>query len=272
MEIKVLGPLMAETGGTSIVPSAGKPRQILALLSVYTNQVVPVPTLMEEIWGGDMPRSALTTLQTYILQLRRLIGKALGPDSPYGARDVLATRHGGYLLEVQPGAVDVHEYDRLVATARSEADRGDDTTAAALYRDALAMWRGPALVDVRLGPLLEIELVRLEQSRLEVLEQRIDCDLRLGRHMQLLAELTSLTARHPLHEGLHAQCMVALYRSGRQWQALDVYQNLRRGLADELGLDPSTRLRQLHHAVLAGDPFLDAATSAGRRTLDLFAA
>ncbi|MEI5099124.1 AfsR/SARP family transcriptional regulator [Streptomyces sp. PmtG] len=272
MEIKVLGPLVAEKGGTSIVPSAAKPRQILALLSVYANQVMPVPTLMEEIWGTDLPRSALTTLQTYILQLRRLIGTALGPDSPYTARDVLATRHGGYLLEVQPGAVDVHEYDRLVATARAEAASGDDATAAALYRDALGMWRGPALVDVRLGPRLEIELVRLEESRLEVLEQRIDSDLRLGRHMQLLAELTSLTARHPLHEGLHAQCMVALYRSGRQWQALEIYQNLRKGLADELGLDPSVRLQQLHRAVLAGDPALDSPLGVRRAALDLFAA
>src|SRR3954464_5439094 len=110
MEIKVLGPLSVEACGQSIVPSAGKPRQILALLSVYANQVMPVPTLMEEIWGADMPRSALTTLQTYILQLRRLIAGALGPDSPYTAREVLATRHGGYLLEVTPGAVDVHEY------------------------------------------------------------------------------------------------------------------------------------------------------------------
>ncbi|MFD0023819.1 BTAD domain-containing putative transcriptional regulator [Streptomyces sp. NPDC058382] len=272
MEIKVLGPLVAESGGTSVVPSAGKPRQILALLSVYANQVMPVPTLMEEIWGADMPRSALTTLQTYILQLRRLITHALGTDSPYTAREVLATRHGGYLLEVTPGAVDVHEYDRLVATGRSAGESGDDETAAALYRDALDMWRGPALVDVRLGPLLEIELVRLQESRLGVLEQRIDSDLRLGRHMQLLAELTSLTARHPLHEGLHAQCMVALYRSGRQWQALDVYQNLRRELADGLGLDPSVRLQQLHHAVLAADPALDAHQAGRRPVLDLFAA
>ncbi|MCM2414186.1 MULTISPECIES: AfsR/SARP family transcriptional regulator [unclassified Streptomyces] len=272
MEIKVLGPLVAESGGTSVVPSAGKPRQILALLSVYANQVMPVPTLMEEIWGADMPRSALTTLQTYILQLRRLITHALGPDSPYTAREVLATRHGGYLLEVIPGAVDVHEYDRLAATGRSAGESGDDETAAALYREALGMWRGPALVDVRLGPLLEIELVRLEESRLGVLEQRIDSDLRLGRHMQLLAELTSLTARHPMHEGLHAQCMVALYRSGRQWQALDVYQNLRRELADGLGLDPSARLQHLHHAVLAADPALDSHQAGRRPVLDLFAA
>lgn len=272
MEIKVLGPLMAESGGTSVVPSAGKPRQILALLSVYANQVLPVPTLMEEIWGSDMPRSAPTTLQTYILQLRRLIAGALGPDGPRTAREVLATRHGGYLLEVAPGAVDVHEYDRLVATARGATERGDDECAAALYREALGVWRGPALVDVRLGPLLEIELVRLEESRLGVLEQRIDSDLRLGRHRQLLAELTSLTARHPLHEGLHAQRIVALYRSGRRWQALNVFQDLRRGLTEELGLDPSARLQQLHRAVLAGDPALDSHLAGRRPVLDLFAA
>jgi DNA-binding SARP family transcriptional activator len=115
MEIKVLGPLSAEARGVSIVPSAGKPRQILALLAVYANQVIPVPTLMEEIWGTEMPRSAATTLQTYILQLRRKLASALGPDSLHGSKDVLVTRHSGYLLEVQPGAVDVHEYDRIVA-------------------------------------------------------------------------------------------------------------------------------------------------------------
>ncbi|WP_431044313.1 AfsR/SARP family transcriptional regulator [Streptomyces sp. P1-3] len=274
MDIKLLGPLSVETCGQSIVPSAGKPRQILALLSVYANQMLPVPTLMEEIWGADMPRSALTTLQTYILQLRRRLAAAYGPQAPQASKAVLATRYGGYLLEAEPGAVDVHEYDRLVAAGNDALDAGDDGEASLLFSEALAVWRGPALVDVRVGPILEIEVARLEESRLGVLERRIEADLRLGRHAALLTELTELTARHPLHEGLHAQCMAALYRAGRPWQALEVYQGLRTRLVEDLGLEPSPRLRKLQQAVLASDPALDLDLGGGwrRPVLDLFAA
>ncbi|GAA2353863.1 AfsR/SARP family transcriptional regulator [Streptomyces sparsogenes] len=274
MDIKVLGPLSVEACGQSIVPSAGKPRQILALLSVYANQMLPVPTLMEEIWGAQMPRSALTTLQTYILQLRRRLAAAYGPQAPEASKSVLATRYGGYVLEAQPGAVDIHEYDRLVAAGRDALDAGDDVEASFLLREALAVWRGPALVDVRVGPILEIELARLEESRLGVLERRIEADLRLGRHAELLTELTELTARHPLHEGLHAQCMAALYRAGRPWQALEVYQGLRGRLVEDLGLEPSPRLQKLQQAVLASDPALDLERGGRwrRPVLDLFAA
>src|ERR1044072_2696571 len=160
MDIKVLGPLSVEACGQSIGPSAGQPRQILALLSVYANQMLPVPTLMEEIWGTQMPRSAPTTLQTYILQLRRRLAAAYGPQAPQASKDVLATRYGGYVLEAQPGAVDIHEYDRLVAAGRDALDAGDDVQASLLLREALAVWRGPALVDVRGGPGLEIGVGR----------------------------------------------------------------------------------------------------------------
>ncbi|WP_030668732.1 AfsR/SARP family transcriptional regulator [Streptomyces rimosus] len=271
MDIKLLGSLSAETGGVSIVPTASKPRQILALLAVCANQVLPVPTLMEEIWGADMPRSAPTTLQTYILQLRRRIAAALGPDSPVGSKDVLVTRYGGYLLGIDPEAVDVHVYDRLVAESRTAADAGDAAAVARLCRRALALWRGPALVDVQTGPTLEVELVRLEESRLGVLERRIDAELQLGMHSHLLAELRALTVRHPLHEGLHAQFMIALYRSGRQWQALETYQALRGRLVDELGVDPSPRLQRLHRTVLGGDPALDHTGGHRGPALGLFA-
>ncbi|MDT3400468.1 AfsR/SARP family transcriptional regulator [Streptomyces sp. B1866] len=274
MDIKVLGPLSVDACGQSVVPTAGKPRQILALLSVYANQMLPVPTLMEEIWGADMPRSALTTLQTYILQLRRRLAAAYGPRGADAAKDVLATRYGGYVLETEPGAVDVHEYDRLVAAGQDALEAGDDAEASLLFRQALAVWRGPALVDVRVGPVLEIEVARLEESRLGILERRIEADLRLGRHAELLTELTELTARHPLHEGLHAQCMAALYRAGRPWQALEVYQGLRGRLVEELGLEPSPRLQKLQQAVLASDPALDLelCERLRRPVLDLFAA
>lgn len=260
MQIDVLGPLSADIDGMEIVPTAGKPRQVLALLALYANQVIAIPTLMEEIWGAELPRSALTTLQTYILQLRRRVGAALGPDTPKSAKDVLVTRHGGYLLRVPADGVDVQRYEGLAAAGQRAFAGGEDAKASLLFSQALEVWRGPALVDVRVGPLLEIEVMRLEESRLGVLERRIEADLRLGRHAELLTELTTLTARHPLHEGFHAKCMIALCRSGRQWQALSAYQELRSRFVEELGLEPSTQLQRLHQAVLAADPVLDMAT------------
>ncbi|MFR9798058.1 AfsR/SARP family transcriptional regulator [Streptomyces sp. MS06] len=272
MHIELLGPLSAELNSVSIAPNAGKPRQLLSLLALNANQVLPVPTLMEEIWGTEMPRSALTTLQTYILQLRRLITAALGTDAPQGAKDVLVTRHGGYLLQVPQGSVDVHWYERLVAAGQQAFDNGEDEAASAAYDEALSLWRGPALVDVRIGPLLQIELARLEESRLGALERRIEADLRLGRHGQLLAELTTLVSQHPLHENLHAHCMTALYRSGRRWRALEVYQRLRGRLVEELGLEPSAHVRGLHQAILAADPSLDAPGTERRSQFGLYAA
>ncbi|MBT2479887.1 AfsR/SARP family transcriptional regulator [Streptomyces sp. ISL-94] len=273
MRIQVLGPLSAEVNGGSIVPTAGKPRQVLSLLSLYPGRVIPVPTLMEEIWGTQPPQSALTTLQTYILQLRRRLGTAMGPDAPGCAKDVLATRHGGYLLQVPEGSVDVYDYERLAREGQSAFESGDDQVCAARLRAALDLWRGPALVDVRVGPILDIEVMRLEESRLVTVERRIDADLRLGRHSELIAELTELTARHPQHEGLHSQVMVALYRSGRQATALDVYRRLRARLIEDLGVEPSPQLQRLHQAMLAVDPQLDVLAGPRRTsTFDLFAA
>ncbi|ATZ29820.1 BTAD domain-containing putative transcriptional regulator [Streptomyces lavendulae] len=273
MEIQVLGPLSAEVNGASIVPTAGKPRQILALLALYPGRVMPVPTLMEEIWGTKLPESALTTLQTYILQLRRRLGTALGPGAPGTAKDVLATRHGGYLLQIPQESVDVHAYEALVAGGQIAFDEGDDERAASMLRKALDLWQGPALVDVKVGPILEIEVLRLAESRLVTTERRIDVDLRLGRHSELLAELTELMARNPQHEGLHSQAMVALYRSGRQATALDVYRRLRARLIGELGVEPSQQLQRLHQAMLRVDPALDVVAGPRRSsTFDLYAA
>ncbi|MFD7033211.1 BTAD domain-containing putative transcriptional regulator [Streptomyces sp. NPDC098789] len=284
MKFRVLGPLSAEVNGGSIVPTARKPRQILTLLALYPGRVMPVPTLMEEIWGTDLPQSALTTLQTYILQLRRRLGTAMGPGGPGaepggldgaggGAKDILATRHGGYLLQIPPECLDVFEYETLVAGGHASFEAGDDEGAAAQLRKALALWQGPALVDVRVGPILEIEVMRLEESRLVTMERRIDVDLRLGRHGELLAELAEMIARHPQHEGLHSQAMVALYRSGRQARALDVYRRLRTRLIEDLGVEPSPQLQRLHQAMLTVDPALDVAAGPKRgSTFDLYAA
>jgi DNA-binding SARP family transcriptional activator len=273
MDIKVLGSLHAEVNGVSIVPSAGKPRQILALLALHPGRVVPVPTLMEEAWGTDLPPSSLTTLQTYILQLRRMLSAAMGPQVAASAKDVLATRHGGYLLQVPAEAVDVYRYEPMVTEGRKAFEDGKDEQAARLLRQALQLWQGPALVDVRVGPVLEIEVMRLAQSRLVAQERWIDAELRLGRHVEMIAELTDLIARHPQHEGLHSQAMVALYRSGRQAAALDIYRKMRQRLIDELGVEPSPQLQRMHQAMLAVDPRLDVL--AGPRhtsTFDLYAA
>ncbi|GAA2382206.1 hypothetical protein GCM10010420_00010 [Streptomyces glaucosporus] len=264
MEIRVLGPLTAVERGVSIVPSAAKPRQILALLALQADHVVTVPTLMEEIWGENVPRSAATTLQTYILQLRRRIAVALEDDPTREAKDVLVTQHGGYLLQVQPGQVDVQEFEQLAASGRAAYDAGDDRVASELLGRALAMWHGPALVDVRVGSVLELEVLRMEEDRMAALERRIDADLRLGRHTELVPELRVLSARHPMHENFCAQLMVALHRSGNSWRALEAYQRLRGTLIEELGMEPSPKLQRLHQAVLSGDPQLDAAVRAGR--------
>ncbi|MFC9328707.1 BTAD domain-containing putative transcriptional regulator [Kitasatospora sp. NPDC057015] len=273
MEIGILGPLSAEVNGRSVVPSAGKPRQVLALLAVYANQVVPVPTLIEEIWGSNIPRSSLTTLQTYILQLRRLLSAAYGGDNPGVAKGILVTRHRGYLLELQPGAVDVQRYDRLVAEGHALFHAGEDAEAVRLFTRALGLWRSvPGLVDVPVGSVLEIELARLEESRLGVLECRIEAELRLGRHAELLTELVELTARHPLNEQLHAQCMTAFYRSGKQWRSLEIYQRLRHRIVEELGIEPCAGLQRLHQAILSADPSLDATDLRERPLLEMFAA
>jgi SARP family transcriptional regulator, regulator of embCAB operon len=271
MKVRVLGALEAEVDGKSIVPTARKPRQILALLALYSGPVVPVSTLMEELWGTDLPQSALTTLQTYILQLRRMIANAMGPELAGSAKKILATRYGGYSLQIPNDAVDVYTYERMVAEGRQAFDRGEDERAAQCLRKALDLWEGPALVDVRVGPILGLEVMRLEESRLVARERRIDAELRLGRHIELIAELTDLIARHPQNEGLHSQAMVAFYRSGRRASALDVYRRLRQRLITELGVEPSPQLQRMHQAMLAVDPRLDVVAGPRRTsTFDLY--
>lgn len=257
MEIKVLGPLTARENGISVVPTASKPRQILALLALQSDHVVTVPTLMEEIWGEDIPRSAATTLQTYILQLRRKLAAALDGDPTRQAKDVLVTQHGGYLLQVQPGQVDAQEFEQLTASGRAAHQAGDHSAASGLLGRALKMWEGAALVDVRAGNVLELEVLRLEEDRMSALEQRIDADLHLGRHAEVVPELRVLVAKHPMHENFCAQLMAALHRSGSSWRALEAYQRLRGTLIDEIGLEPSPRMQRLHQAVLAAEPELD---------------
>ncbi|MEV1080696.1 AfsR/SARP family transcriptional regulator [Streptomyces sp. NPDC050211] len=285
MDIALLGPLGARIGQASVVPSAAKPRKVLALLGLHCGRPVSVSTLVDELWEDRPPRSAEATLHTYVKQLRRLIAHALELNAPQrgagncatshngaadnrrqnaalpgrlGPRDVLRRVPGGYLLDAPTESTDATRFERLAAAGRRAIEEGVDDEGCALLMQALRLWRGPVLADVEPGFILRAETLRLEELRMAALEERFDAELRLGRHRVVLGELASLASRFPLHEALHAQLILALHRSGRSWQALETFRSLRRTLADELGLEPSSRLRELHEAVLRGDPALDS--------------
>jgi DNA-binding SARP family transcriptional activator len=257
IEVKVLGPLVVSVGGVSIVPTANKPSQVLALLALNAGHVVTVSALTRELWDQQPPATGVSTLQTYIHTLRRQLQRALTGQGAVTAKDILSTRRSGYLLDIRPDEIDAVRYDRLSAAGRAAVNQGDHETASRVLGEALRLWRGPALGDIPNGPLLAIETLRLEENRLGDLHLRIAADLRLGRHHQLLGELATLCARHPLLENFWAQYMVALYRSGRQSQALDAYQRLHSTMVRQLGVEPSTRVRQLHQAMLSGHAAMD---------------
>ncbi|WFB09492.1 AfsR/SARP family transcriptional regulator [Streptomyces sp. LX-29] len=256
MEFSVLGPLRVSEGGHSYTPTAPKQRQLLALLLLNANQVVSTSACIDELWEDAPPNTALSTIQSYILQLRRALGRIPRIGSLQAARRVLETRDGGYLLVVRGDELDAHRFTALVRQGRARLRR-DDAGASRLLGEALRMWHGSALSDVQAGPVLRAHLVGLAEDRISVQEQRIDADLRLGRHHELLGELSALSAQHPTQEYLHAQLVIALYRSGRRTQALEVVQRLRQVMRDELGLEPSPRIQELHQAVLVCDPLID---------------
>ncbi|MHC0432322.1 AfsR/SARP family transcriptional regulator [Streptomyces sp. O3] len=270
MDISVLGPFRATLAGTPVQLTAVKPRKVFALLALQAGQVVSVASLVEEVWGESPPRSVQTTLQTYILQIRNAIAAALDADStgagahlPSGAKSVLVTEPGGgYLLDIHGGLLDAQEFDALSLAGHRALHHGDWAGASSYFGRALALWQGRALVDIQCGALLEVEATRLDESRMSVLQRRIEADLRLGRHHELIGELSGLAARHPLHEAMHEQLMLALYRVGRRSDALEVYQQLRRSLNQSLGLDPSPSIEQLHRAVLDSSPQLELSAAA----------
>jgi DNA-binding SARP family transcriptional activator len=263
-EISVLGPVEVSIAGVSVVPTATKPRQLLTMLAINAGRVVTSATLMEEIWGMDPPRSAPGTLQTYVLQIRRMIRQALGDDYHHDPHDgdddameILHTRHTGYSLELAPETIDAVRYEEIALAGRTAGAEGDFETAEQKLTAALDLWRGPALIDVTAGPQLEIEAMRLNESRLGDTTLRIDADLVLGRHHQLLGELAALCARHPFMENFRAQYMVALYRSGRPGQALETFQEAATIMREQLGVAPSAQLRQIHRALLKGEHLVD---------------
>jgi SARP family transcriptional regulator, regulator of embCAB operon len=257
VRIELLGPLSVRVNQLPVVPPAAKPRQVLALLALNAGRVVTVSALIDELWGDSPPPSALTTLQTYVMESRRRIAVALGCG--HDPKQVLLTCHGGYMLEAHADHVDVRGFERLAQAGRAAAENGEHRLATELLGSALALWRGSALVDVRKGRVLELESMALEESRFAVVIRRIESDLAMGRHADILGELAALAARHPLNENLSAQLITALYRTGNTARALQAFHRLRSSLVDELGIEPSAQLQRLQHAVLSRDPSLDAA-------------
>jgi DNA-binding SARP family transcriptional activator len=261
MQVKILGSFEVLRDGVLITPRAAKPRRVLALLAVCGNSVVRADQIIEELWEDRPPLSATTTLQTYIYQLRKHLHSGRPPAAT--SQSPLRTCPGGYMLSLPPDALDSSRFERLAERGRAEIDAGDVETAARTFRQALEVWRGPVLSDIGIGPILHGEAVRLSEARKTVLEQRIDAELELGCHQELIGELSGAVAEQPTHEGFWAKLMLALYRAGRRSDALASFQQARNALASELGLEPSHELQRLHLAVLSADPSLTPAPVSG---------
>ncbi|MEQ7124479.1 BTAD domain-containing putative transcriptional regulator [Actinopolymorpha sp. B11F2] len=249
MRIRVLGPLEVGTGEGWRSVTAAKWRSLLARLVVADGQVVPVDQLAEELWPQDQPRGAVNQIHGYVMRLRRALGD--------GDATVLRTKAPGYELRLPHEDIDAGRFDRLDAEGRAALRDGDADTARRLLAEALELWRGPAFADVPSTPIIRTAADRLDQRRTSAVETRIDADLLLGNHADLVEELEALTEADPFRERVWSQLMLALYRCGRQADALVAYQRLCRLLRDELGVEPSRPARKLHEQIQRADPDLE---------------
>ena len=250
MKVGLLGPLEVAGPGGRVRIGGAKERMVLALLALRAGEVVSRDALVDALWGDDPPATAVKTLQGNVARVRRALEAA-------GMADLLLTRPPGYVLGVVPESIDVTGFERHATAGRNALAEGDASSATAELGEALGLWRGDALADCRGGGWAAAEALRLDELRLSTVEDRIDADLMLGQHAVLVGELESLLSRHPLRERLWAALMLALYRSGRQADAVRAYQRARDVLVEELGLEPGAELRRLEAAVLAGDSVLD---------------
>ena len=242
LDFRILGPVEAWDDGAQLQLGGPKQRAVLALLLLDAGRVVSTDRLIDALWGEQPPATAATSLQNFVSQLRKVVGA-----------DVLVTKPPGYRLQLEREQLDLERFRRLVERSRQEGAAQRATT----LREALALWRGPALADLAFESFALGESARLEELRLAALEERIEADLESGRHGDLVGELEALVREHPLREQLQRSLMLALYRSGRQAEALQVYHDARRTLVDELGIEPSAALQQLHGAMLRHDPQLE---------------
>ena len=240
MEFRILGPLEAREGVTPVPLGGGRQQALLAMLLLHANEVVSTGRLIEGLWE-EPPPGAVKAVQVYVSRLRRALGGRL-----------LASKPPGYVLHLDPEQFDLARFRRL-----RECAGPDPASAAGKLRQALALWRGPALAEFASEPFVGAERLRLEEERLEALEERIQADLALGRHAALVGELEALVAAQPLRERLRGQLMLALYRSGRQAEALAVYRQGRARLVEDLGIEPSRDLQRLQLAILGQDLSLE---------------
>ena len=251
VEYRILGPIEVERAGDVAQLRGRGPRVLLCTLLLNRNRAVSVDRLIEALWGESAPPTATKTVQVYVSQLRKAMA-ALG-----GAAEQQLETHGhGYLLRVESGQVDADRFQALVEEGRELRAVGDSETAALRLEEALALWRGPALADLAYEEAAREEIARLDELRIAAIEERIDADLDCGRHAELIPELQGLVGQYPSRERLRGQLMLALYRSGRQAEAVNAYADARRALSEELGIEPGAELRDLERRVLAHDPTL----------------
>lgn len=252
MEFRILGPLEVVEDGNPIALGTLKERLVLGVLLLHANEFVSRERLVDELWGVAPPATARKAVNVYVSKLRKTLVR--------DGRDPIATADGGYRLAVDSNLLDSDRVRRLVAEARRRMSDGEPEAASGLLQEAIAFWRGPTLAGLALESLGRDEVAQLDELRLTVLMDRIDCDLALGRHEHVLGELQVLVREHPLRERLRAQQMLALYRADRQADALDAYQQARHALIDELGIEPSESLQRLQQAILRHDPALEVPT------------
>src|SRR5829696_2032554 len=253
MEFGILGPLEVRADGRAVALGGARPRAVFAVLALHANQPVSAERLAVALWGEDVPPSAVKTVQVYVARLRKAL------EDP----DALVTTPAGYRLRVRPGELDADRFERHVADGREALAARRAEHAATELHAALELWRGPPLADLASAPFAPAEIARLEEQHLAAVELRVEADLATGRHAELVGELQQLTSQHAWRERLHAQLMLALYRSGRQADALEAYRHAREVLVEHLGIEPAAELHDLHEAILAHHPALDAPPATG---------
>jgi YVTN family beta-propeller protein len=254
MEFRILGPLAVCDEGRELSLGGARQRALLAILILHANEVVSTDRLIDALWEDRPPATAGKVVQVYVSQLRKAL-RAGRSDARDGA---LRTQAPGYVLRIEPGELDADRFELLVDEGRRALVEGAPELATEKLLQGLGLWRGPPLADFTFDAFAQSEIARLEEARLTAVEERIEADLALGRHAELVGEIESLVARHPLRERLRGQLMRALYGSGRQAEALAAYADARRVLVDELGLEPGPALQELERAILCQDPRLAA--------------
>jgi peptide/nickel transport system substrate-binding protein len=267
MDYRILGSFEVWVDDRRVGLGGEKPRALLAILLLHHDEVVSADRLIDDLWGESPPESALRTLQAYVSRLRKVLdtngaSPSAEPESgPATNGRVLLTRERGYLLEVAPGELDLERFRELAERGRDALAAGSPDEAATLLKEALGIWRGPPLPEFAYEPFAQGMIAQLEELHLAAVEDRVDADLALGRARDLVGELRDLVGRHPLRERLRSQLMLALYRCGRQAEALEAYQQFRRSLAEELGLEPGPSIQRLELSILSRERSLDRAAS-----------